>query len=258
MRKLIFVTYASGSYKKNIGVNIFFAKLFMRLDECKVFTDIDLKKDRIYQENKAIFDANIGGGYWAWKPWAILQAILSAKEGDIVIYQDCGKGLKYKNFRYPKYIIDYVKASGSVPGISVPIYGTNKDWTHEKCFRLMNCDSSAYYDSPQVEASISAWEVNDLNINFIKEWLMYCLNIEVVGDQYDVDDKKIPHRYDQSILTNLVIKHKLNPLEANFNQMYITKSLSLVDLDLSKKFHDKIFTKIILFLIKVKNLFNFF
>jgi hypothetical protein len=256
MNKVIFVTYASGTFKANIKYNLFFAKLFLKASKLIVLSDLDLKKEQIYHKNKVIFDEVTGGGYWAWKPWAILKAMHEAEKGDIVIYQDCGKGLKYKNFRYPKNIIKHVERHGAMPGIFVPIHGNNKKWTHEQCFRIMRCESNIYYDSPQVEASISAWKVNDRNTKFIKEWLNYCLNIQVIGNQYTPDNQLISHRYDQSILTNLVIKNSLKPLESKFSEIHITKSISLVDLDLSNRLQDKFFMGFILQFIKIKRLFR--
>tara|TARA_B100001063_G_scaffold56039_1_gene49945 strand:+ start:5480 stop:6268 length:789 start_codon:yes stop_codon:yes gene_type:complete len=252
MDRLIFVTYASGRFKANVKLNIFFAKLSLRPIKSIVLSDLDLKKDSIYSSNQEIFNASIGGGYWAWKPWAILQAMLQGEDGDIVIYHDCGRGLKYKNFRYPINIINHVKHFGAMPGILIPNHGSNKDWTHPKCFSLMKCESDLYYNSPQVEASISAWQVNNTNIIFIKEWLSYCLNLEIIGNQYNADQNLIPHRYDQSVLTNLVLRNNLKPLEVKFKETHLTKSISLVDLRLSKKLYNKIFINLILFLIKMK------
>jgi len=89
MSKVIFVTYASGTYKKNIFWNKLFVKIFIRPDEIIFLTDEDLKKSDTYEYNKDIFNFTKGAGYWAWKPWAILEAFKSANEGDIILYQDC-------------------------------------------------------------------------------------------------------------------------------------------------------------------------
>ena len=143
-----------------------------------------------------------------------------------------------------------------MPGVLIPLHGVNKDWTHSKCFSVMGCESDLYYDSPQVEASISAWQVCNENIDFIKEWLSYCLNIEVIGNQFTTDKKLIPHRYDQSILTNLVLKNNLKPLDPSFKQVHLTKSISLVELKLSKKSYNKVFINLILYLINIKRSFK--
>jgi len=260
--KVIFVTYASGVYEKNMFWNKLFIKIFIRPDKIIFFTDKDLKKSNIYEQNKNIFDSTIGAGYWAWKPWAILEAVKSANEGDIILYQDCGKGFKYKNFLKPTNLINYAKTHNIMPGILVPIHGKNKNWTHSKCFELMNCNNERYYNTPQVEAVISAWKVNPKSIEVLSEWLKYCLNIEIIGDCQEKslikNNEFRNHRYDQSILTNLVIKKDLKPIRLSFDDMHFSKSMSLVDLDLDKKnFFNKMIRNIILLIFRLKNNFKY-
>lgn len=248
--KTIFVTYASGRYKKNIFWNKFFVNLFIRPDITIFLTDDDLKQTKIYTDNRNIFDSTVGAGYWAWKPWVISKAIESASEGDIILYQDCGKGFKYKNFRRPAKLLDYAIVNDIMPGVLVPIHGENRKWTHTKCFKLMDCSDEKYYSASQVEASVSVWKVGEKSKEFVNEWLSYCLDINVVGDSVDNsvlnDSEFISHRYDQSILTNLVIKRGLKPIRLSFNDMHFSKSMSLVDLELGR---DLLFNKIILAII---------
>jgi hypothetical protein len=238
MSKIIFVTYASGGYKKYIFWNKLFVSIFIRPDKSFFYTDEDLHKTDFYKKHRDVFDAEIGAGYWAWKPWVILQAISYAEEGDVVLYQDCGMGLKYKNFVRPKNIIAYALKNDAMPGILVPIHGVNKHWTHDKCFQIMNCYNDKYFNSPMIEAAISAWKVSDKSQEFVNEWMSYCLDINVVGDGYalhgDLNNNRINHRYDQSVLTNLVIKRELKPLKLSFDDMHFSKSLSFVELDLRK------------------------
>ena len=123
MNNIIFVTYATGSYKKNIRCNKFFVNIFIRPRLSLFLTDLDLKKDDIYWKNHQIFNADVGAGYWAWKPWSILKAFQNAQEGDIVLYQDCGVGLRYKNFMRPTAVINYALEHQVFPGVSVPDSG---------------------------------------------------------------------------------------------------------------------------------------
>ena len=250
MSKTIFVTYASKKYKKNIFWNKLFISIFIRPDKVFFYTDEDLKKTDIYKKNTNIFDAEKGAGYWAWKPWAILQAINYAEKGDVVLYQDCGMGPKYKNFVRPNKIIAYALKNDVMPGILVPIHGANKNWTHDKCFRIMNCYNDKYFNSPQIEAAISAWKVSNKSQKIVNEWMSYCLDINVVGDDFSLNDSPIIHRYDQSILTNLVIKRELKPLKLSFDDMHLSKSMSLVELDLRR---NSIFLRLLLKISKFKN-----
>jgi hypothetical protein len=213
----------------------------------------DLKNDTIYKENLPVFNAKTGAGYWAWKPWAILKAMEQANVGDVVIYQDCGKGFKYKNFLMPHSVIEYAQSKSCLPGMLVPIHGKNKDWTHSRCFQVMNCMEDIYLESPQVEAALSAWVVNEKNLAFLKEWLKFCLNIDAVGDMYsEKGNNRLKHRYDQSILTNLSIKHKLKPYRIEYSNLHFTKSLSFVELNLRNNKLSKTIISAISFLLKIK------
>jgi len=260
MSEVIFVTYASSNYRKNIFWNKLFVKLFIRPDKAFFYTDDDLKKSATYKDNRVIFDAVKGGGYWAWKPWVILQAIESANEGDIVLYQDCGKGFKYKNFKKPVNIIKYALDNGAMPGVLVPIHGKNKQWTHSKCFELMGCCEERYYESAQVEATVSAWKVGEKSKGFVGEWFSYCLKLDVVGDVPadcpEPNDYFSFHRYDQSVLTNLVLKRELKPVRLSFDDIHFSKSLSLVDLELGKReFLNKVILNVVLRLFRfIRNL----
>lgn len=251
--KTYFVTYASGIFKENVFWNKLFVNIFIKPYKSFFFTDKDLKEDKIYEENREIFDSPKGAGYWAWKPWVILEALNNAKEGDILLYQDCGKGLKYKNFLQPTNLIRYAKQHNSMPGILVPIHGKNKSWTHHKCFEIMNCSEEKYLESSQIEASVSVWKVNEESKKFVKNWLQYCLNKDVVGELSSYDNEIqgfLDHRYDQSVLTNLVLKYNLKPIKLSFDDMHISKSMSLIDLDLRE---NKYLLKIILFFLRLKN-----
>ncbi|MFT5308495.1 MAG: hypothetical protein ACI93R_002710 [Flavobacteriales bacterium] len=233
MSKLIFVNYASGPFVKNKKWNNKFIKLFVRPDLLLDLNDRDLKQDSIYLKGKAVFDEPKGGGYWAWKPWAILKAFDSANEGDIVIYQDCGIGLRFKNFIKPTGLINIARRSGCIAGVEIPEYGLNKFWTKAECFDLMGCGNEKYKESPQIEATTSIWVVGDNNRKILKEWLNYCLDVRVICD-VAVENNEIPnfieHRHDQSILTNLVVKYNLFVIKQNVGISNLFKSLSVQEI----------------------------
>ena len=239
MSNIVFVTYASGKYTSNIFWNSFFIKFFSRPDKQLFFTYKDLQKSPIYHKAKHIFNSE-RGGYYAWKPWAILEAAKHSEDGDILIYHDCGKGIKYKNFFLPNNIIEYARLNGAMPGVLVPEYGRNDKWTHMECFKAMGCDREEYYATPMVEASISAWRVDSQSIRFLEEWLEYCVNLDAIRSVPEhLKMNQIPdfvcHRWDQSVLTNLVIKRQLKPVLLSFEQGYLSKSMMLVDLDIDRK-----------------------
>ncbi len=245
MSKIIFVSYAAGTYKRNIYWNKFFVKLFVRPEIILFLTDDDLRQDPIHQKYQSVFSAKTGAGFWAWKPWVILKAMEFAEDDDIVLYQDCGQGLRYKNLMRPNSIINYANIHGVMPGVLVPEHGTNKEWTHHQCFDLMECDAEIFFISPQVEAVISAWKVNSETKQLVQDWLNFCTNEKIISDSYIEYDSVFAtkgHRYDQSILTNLVIKYGLVPVSHDVSGAHLFKSMTFLNLFLAK---DKWYTNII-------------
>jgi len=245
MAKVIFVSYASGTYKSNIYWNKFFIRFFIRPDKIIFFTDEDLHQDPIYHKFLSIFSAKTGAGYWAWKPWAISKAMDLAENDDIVIYQDCGQGLRYKNFMKPSNIISYAKKYNVMPGVLIPEHGSNKEWTHQQCFNLMKCNTKKFYHTAQVEAVISAWKVNDKTKSIVSEWLNFCTNEKIISDTYIEHGSCFAtkgHRYDQSVLTNLVIKYNLTPISQTLAGVHLFKSMTFLNLFLAR---DSWYSKII-------------
>lgn len=233
MSDVYFVNYSSGSFIRNRRWNNLFIRLFVRPKALLSLTDDDLKKSSIYSANRAVLDSPRGGGYWAWKPWAILQAFDVANEGDVIIYQDCGKGGRFKNILKPRKMIEFALAHGQCAGVEIPEVGMNKFWTKRKCFELMCCNEEKYKNANQVEATTSFWVVNEGNKSIITEWLTYCIDYNVVSDSDDLETEIqgfVEHRHDQSILTNIAVKYKLSYLRQNEELDNLFKSIWIQEL----------------------------
>lgn len=255
MSDVYFVNYSSGSFIKNRKWNNFFIRLFVRPRRLLSLTDQDLKESSIYSANRTVFDSPRGGGYWAWKPWAILQAFDVAKEGDVIIYQDCGTGVRYKNFINPTKVISLARENGQVAGVAIPELGPNKKWTKKSCFEEMGCVDDIYKDSSQIEATTSFWVVNSENRRVLEKWLGYCLDLKVVSDVTDrsLEEKYfIEHRHDQSILTNLIYKNNLYYIKQNIGVCNLFKGIWVQELFLRR--HNWIFSFLWLVMIKLRYL----
>lgn len=231
--ELVYVTYADGHYEANLKANAWFARVLMRCEHTLTFRRRDLEADPIYSSNRSVFDQKRGAGYWAWKPWAILRAIDSASEGDIVVYQDCGFGLRYKSFVYPRTLLALAKKNDFIAGVRAPQYGPHRRWTHKRCLELMGITDPRDLDRPQVEAVVSFWTVSEPSRAFLRQWLSYCLDPEIVGDSKacDEDPDFIEHRYDQAILTNLVNRQSAFALTPSKHILPIAKSISALEID---------------------------
>ena len=237
--QIVWVSYASGAYKGNIFWNKFFVKYFVKPDKIIFLTDNDLKSTNTYVNNREIFDGE-KGGFYAWKPWAINYAFEQLEENDILIYHDCGKGIKYKNFFKPIKLISYIRENDILPGINIPTYGRCDKWTHAECFKLMGCDNEFYYSTPQIETAVLGFKKSEKSRLILKEWMSYCLNKDVIQSppknlKPHQREGFIEHRWDQSVLTNLAKKYKIKPIELDFHEVQLSKSISIIEISLWKK-----------------------
>ena len=75
----------------------------------------------------------------------------------------------------------------------------------------MDCDEERYWNADQIQASYIAFMISDATRHLITEWLRYAGDERVVTDipnqlgLPDFDDF-VDHRFDQSILSNLIYK----------------------------------------------------
>lgn len=139
-----------------------------------------------------------GGGYWAWKPLIILDAL---KSSETVIYMD--SSVLFNDVSNLQRVVQTTECL-SAPQTSY----VNKDWTKRSCFKIMDCDTEEYWNTPQVWAGVVC--AKRCGIEIIEEWKKYCLIYDAISDSKCKEN--FPsfrvHRHDQSILTNILLKHK--------------------------------------------------
>ena len=101
-----------------------------------------------YKDNQTLLDEEHGGGWWAWKPYVILDALSKVEEGDYVIYCDCGDMVS-------PGIKSFVENTLSEDEFCLLLLGNNinKNYTKRDCFVLMGCDESDYWNSNQLESN---------------------------------------------------------------------------------------------------------
>lgn len=231
--RIIFVTYAAGPYTANLPRNGWWVRRFMRADKVILLTRNDLEADPIYAPNRAVFDAARGAGYWAWKPWAIRCALNECEADDVVVYQDCGFGLRYKNVLPVRALAQTARREGFIAGVVNPTHGCNRQWNHRHCMTQTGALTAAYLDHPVIEAVVSVWTGAPESVAFVDEWLSYCLDLAIVGEPANPeaeDPAFVEHRYDQAVLTNLAIKHRAPLLRPDTLAFPFTKSLALLEL----------------------------
>jgi len=174
------------------------------------YTRSGIESTDFYSANKNLLDLEIGNGYWAWKPYIILDAMNKLNDGDTVFYADCGDMFHPDIVEYVDNLLDENDQCILLVG-----GGKNGDLTKRDCFHYMDCDDEDYWRSNQLEAGVCIWKVSEESKKTVTEWLNYCCDPRIVTDDDNVCGKPNlagfrEHRHDQSILTNLAIRDGLN------------------------------------------------
>ncbi|KRF18679.1 hypothetical protein [Paenibacillus sp. Soil787] len=204
------VSYASPEfdpYRNRLNASA----LVFGIDRVISYRPSDILGTEFYRNNKKILDQPKGAGYWIWKPYVILDAMLTkAEEGAVIVYSDADS--EFYNDLHPLFTI--CEAQGGTLLFKTMSF-LNRSWTKRDCFILMGCDTPEYWDAEQIWAGFSIFINNERSRSLIKEWLHYCMNEHIITDSnnccgLDNFPDFIDHRFDQSVLSLLAVKNRIN------------------------------------------------
>jgi hypothetical protein len=214
---ITYITYATGEKYIEASSRIFEETRGL-FDSSIIYGREDLDMD-FYKKNSKVLDSKKGAGYWLWKPYLILKTMEKISNDDIVFYLDLGDQLYNSISNFIRETIAENSGFFLVSGNFI-----NKDWTKQECFNLMESYGENYKETNQLEAGCCAFQKSDNVISFLKEWLFFCSDYRVVSDDTSIANDRhfIEHRYDQSILTNLAIKHNVKTVPISTVSNYIT------------------------------------
>jgi hypothetical protein len=159
-----------------------------------------------------ILNQRRGAGYWMWKPYIIHKTLQRMTTEDVLFY--CDSGASFVNDVEPYTNTCKQDRKGIILFRGGHI---NKIYTKRDCFVYMGCDDEKYTNAVQLTASFQIVRKTDFTIAFYKEFMRYAKNENIISDlpnacglpnYSDFED----HRHDQSILTNLSVKHKIKTL----------------------------------------------
>lgn len=203
---VVLCCYADNNYKSFQDRLVAMNAKERQFDDVYAYDRDWLEDTDFYRANKKLLDEKRGGGYWAWKPYVILDSLKSMDEGDVLLYMDSADVFMsgVREFLLKELTNNYMLLTEG--------WNVQKDWTKRDCFKLMDCDGAEYWDAFQVEAGVVAVKNCAKSRKILKEWLDWCCVAEVVND----DASKTPnhetfveHRHDQSILTNLKVLYNI-------------------------------------------------
>ena len=159
-----------------------------------------------------ILNQRRGAGYWMWKPYIIHKTLQRMTTEDVLFY--CDSGASFINHVKP-----YIEAcKQDEKGIILFRDGhINKKFTKRDCFVYMDADSEKYINATQLTAGFQFVKKTDFSIEFYTEALKYAQNENIITDLPNICGlPNYPefedHRHDQSILTNLAVKHNIKTL----------------------------------------------
>jgi hypothetical protein len=214
MKKHLLI-YGTENYKNSINSLIKSSNNFF--DEHHILSPSNINQD-FYNKNKNILDLKLGAGYFLWKPYIIYETLKKINDGDIIFYVDAGNiFINNPNFLYEKLeenngIILFDNRDGMNNGESAQNFISCK----KDSFILMGCDTDKYIFGKHLNASYQIYQKNDFSLLFVSEFLKFSQIMDIIVDTPNKFGDNYPgyyyHRYDQSVLSLLAIKHDITPL----------------------------------------------
>jgi hypothetical protein len=167
----------------------------------------DLDSDFV-AKNHDILSRNRGAGYWLWKPYIILKALMAAAPGDIVMYLDCG--VRIRNHLGP-----LIQLAHQHDLLLFANFHTNREYTKRECLDIMGFrgdDLQFARESLQMDAAFMFTKNTTASVEFVRQWLVACQNARAITDDKCQDPGLLPefadlidHRHDQAILSLLTL-----------------------------------------------------
>jgi hypothetical protein len=213
--KRVVCSYGNPKYYKSLDLLEKTALEVGKVDLFIRYTREWLETTEFYKKNKYILDMPRGNGYWIWKPFIILETFQGLEDGDVVLYSDAG--LSVIDNLTPLFDVTRDNKNDGKTIFKLPPVGVDahiaKTWTKRDCFVLTGSDEPKYWNANMTNGAVSLWQKNAANIDFLKEWLRYLRNIQIVTDSPNMAGTNFiefkDHRHDQSVLTILSVKYDL-------------------------------------------------
>lgn len=219
--KVYFLTFGTtDQYRKSLERICSQAKDLNVFDDIIVYNETDLKSiPEFWERNKEFVESNKRGyGYWIWKPYLILKTLKQMKEGDVLVYCDCGSTLRSAGRSQMLEFIELSKtAENGILGFSLDANGSDfffeKKWTKMDVFHKLNIKESEleFFESPQICATEIILCKNKETVDFVQTWYDICMaeNYKYVTDrpsEMSNHSSFVENRHDQSIYSLMLKK----------------------------------------------------
>lgn len=213
--KYHFITFATtnGSYFKDATALCVSAMTVANFDTALI-GGIQLLDPLFKTQNAHILRHSRGSGYWLWKPFVILKRLTELQEGDVLCYCDSS----YRFLSDARKIADEWLNDGDIGACNNKSNNTSwkehtdRKYTKYDTFELMKVPSGNEREliksTPQAWAGFVLLRKSDASMSFVREWLHYAQNAQIITDQRSVMGEEDPgfldNRHDQSIYSILL------------------------------------------------------
>jgi len=191
-----------------------------------------------YKKYESILSQKRGSGYWFFKSIFLKELFEIMNDGDELIYIDSGVEIVGD-------IDIFFEISKENNGFCLFQHPhQNYKWIKRDCFILMDCDSEFFHNSVQCDASIQIYIKNKYTTEFINKYFDMCSDERLLTDIGNTQNKPnldgfIDHRHDQSILTLLCLKNKINRFKqpTQYYKDWGFENLNEFEIEQSKKYN---------------------
>lgn len=231
----VLINYADAKYNPARRCNTWTGLHIAKFDRVFEFSpdDIDIEFKKTHYK---ILKEKRGNGLWLWKPYFVNKVINKVNDGDVIFYCDSGAFF----IRDPKHILESLSDESPMFVCDIPLI--ESCWTKPFCFEKMGLNNEEIKESNQIIGTYFAVFVNDFTRKFMKEWLYWCCDYEMIsplgvkkGERpiESFGSSFVAHREDQSIFSLMCKKYSIsahkdfsqrgNDPESYFSPLYIYK-----------------------------------
>jgi hypothetical protein len=156
-----------------------------------------------------------GFGYWSWKSYIVYEYMKKLDYGDILVYSDAGNTINVNGKDRFKFYIDYLSQDYNDSIFFHMPQHLEKTWTKMDAIDFL--DSYDLIDTGQIAACSFLIKKTDRTVELVKKWRDVCYDhknlIDDTESKIENDGTFSEHRHDQSILSILVKKMKIELFE---------------------------------------------
>ena len=207
-----FITFGShGNFidaANRLGAQVKASGLFNTIT---IVTGDDLKRDvTFWQTHKSFIESNPRGyGYWIWKSYIIKQQMDKGKDGDLLLYLDCGCELDI----YEKdYLLECFEAAKKDLFVGTVVGCVEKHWTKMDLILKLDMKDDPSLDTHQRQGGVLLFLVCDKTRDFVNQWYSLQCEYHLVDNSPSLAPNYpnfAEHRHDQSILSLLSKKYNI-------------------------------------------------